>query len=82
MARLCQADGHGPAAPVAEMQVHELPFQCSMMPVLLVEEDQSRPTAQAFRGEVAVTLPRKPLAGLGTSVQDVPFQRSATVSIR
>jgi hypothetical protein len=61
------------------MQVHELPFQCSMMPVAPPGES---PTAQALRAEVAVTLARKPIAGLGTAAQDVPFQRSMTVSGR
>jgi hypothetical protein len=47
------------------MQVHELPSQCSMMPVALPVKD---PTAQALRADVAVTLARDPIAGLGTSL--------------
>jgi hypothetical protein len=65
---------------VAETQLHELPFQCSMMPVPRPSEDPANPTAQASRAELAVTLARKPSAGLGTSAQDLPFQRSMTVS--
>jgi hypothetical protein len=61
---------------VAERQVHELPSQRSMMPVALPVKD---PTAQALRVDVAVTLARDPVAGLGTSAQDLPFQRSMTV---
>ena len=61
------------------MQVHELPSQRSMMPVALPVKD---PTAQALRAEVAVKLAKDPIAGLGTSAQDVPFQRSVTVCIR
>ena len=53
--------------PVAETQVQELPFQCSMMPVPRPREDPVSPTAQALRAEVAVTLPSRPFAGLGTS---------------
>ena len=65
--------------PVAEMQLHEWPSQCSMMPVALLLGAET-PTAQALLAEVAVTPARKPGAGLGTRAQEVPFQRSMTVT--
>src|SRR5215471_9654486 len=71
--------GQGPAVPVAERQAHELPFQCSMMPVAPPEEN---PTAQASRAEVAVTLTSRAAAGLGTRAQDEPFQRSIRLASR
>ena len=65
--------------PVPETQVHERPFQCSITPEA-ARVAAEVPTAQALPAEVAATLARKPLAGLGTSAQEVPFQRSMTVS--
>ena len=64
--------------PVAVEQVHILPFQCSMTPVTPLPgwPEPEIPRAQALRPEVAVTFARNPLAGLGTSAQDAPFQRS------
>jgi hypothetical protein len=50
--------GQDPAVPLAEIQVHERPFQCSMMPVPRPKESPDNPTAQALRAEVAVTPPR------------------------
>jgi len=64
---------------VAGRHAHEVPFQCSMMPVTPPVEN---PTAQALRAEVAVTLTSRSAAGLGTRAQDVPFQRSMTLAIR